>query len=267
MEMMLRIAEKNYAVDLTAPHDISIAVRFSGEQLSVFGSPPATSVPLAAGNFLGDVSQGGSCNCDITHFCAHTNGTHTECVGHITREPIFVTEMLHESFFPATLITVTPERVDATSKHYETTPHADDFLITRRVLHAALANAKAAFLQALVIRTNPNDSGKQTRAYGEAMPPYFTADAIQFLLQQNVQHLIVDIPSIDRLADEGKLTNHHLFWEVPRGSSSASRRTVTELAYIDNAIADGRYLLNLCLAPMLADATPSRPLLYRVTLC
>jgi arylformamidase len=97
------------------------------------------------------------------------------------------------------------------------------------------------------------------------MPPYFTADAMQFLLQQNVQHLIVDIPSIDRLADEGKLTNHHLFWQVPRGGSSASRRTVTELAYIDNTVPDGRYVLNLCLAPMLADATPSRPLLYRIT--
>jgi arylformamidase len=265
MKITAIIGKETYVVNLARPHDISIPIRFDGVQLSVFGSPPATSTPLKSGDFVGDVAAGGSCNCDITHFCAHTNGTHTECVGHITREPIFVTEMLQESFFPATLITVTPERADATSEAYEPTPQKNDFLITRSVLYAALVQADAAFLQALVIRTNPNDSGKPTRAYGEAMPPYFTADAIQFLLQQNVQHLIVDIPSIDRLADEGKLTNHHLFWEVPRGGSSASRRTVTELAYIDNAIADGRYVLNLCLAPMLADATPSRPLLYRIT--
>jgi hypothetical protein len=82
---------------------------------------------VESGDFVGDVSQGGSCNCDIIHFCAHTNGTHTECVGHITREPIFVTEMLRESFFPATLITVIPERADATSEAYEPTPQKHDF--------------------------------------------------------------------------------------------------------------------------------------------
>lgn len=265
MEMTLRLAGKNYAVDLSAPHDLSIPIRFDGAQLSVFGSPPASAMPLHAGEFVGDVTQGGSCNCNITHFCAHTNGTHTECVGHITREPIFVTEMLRESFFPATLITVTPEHATATTEAYEPTPQKDDLLITQNVLNAALANADTAFMTALIIRTNPNEIEKRTRAYGTTMPPYFTADAITFLLQQNLKHLLVDIPSIDRLADEGKLTNHHLFWEMKRGGSSASRRTVTELAYIDNSVPDGCYFLNLCLAPMLADATPSRPLLYRIT--
>jgi arylformamidase len=37
--------------------------------------------------------------------------------------------------------------------------------------------------------------------------------------------------------------------------------TVTELAFIDDSIADGQYLLNLQVAPFVADAAPSRPIL------
>jgi hypothetical protein len=41
-------------------------------------------------------------------------------------------------------------------------------------------------------------------------------------------------------------------------------RTVTELIYAPDPIPDGHYLLNLQVAPLLADAAPSRPVLYPV---
>jgi hypothetical protein len=75
------------------------------------------------------------------------------------------------------------------------------------------------------------------------------------------------MPSIDRLDDEGKLTNHRLFWDVPRGSTNVERpsaKTVTELVYVPDAVPDGSYVLNLQVAAFTADAAPSGPVLYRV---
>jgi arylformamidase len=77
---------------------------------------------------------------------------------------------------------------------------------------------------------------------------------------------VVDLPSIDRANDEGRLTGHRIFWGLPAGgrlASAATRSdaTITELAYIANEIPDGPYLLNLQVAPFVADAAPSRPIL------
>jgi hypothetical protein len=82
------------------------------------------------------------------------------------------------------------------------------------------------------------------------------------------QHLITDLPSLDR-GDDTDLTGHRIFWEAgPRGSESARAanctRTVTELANIPRSISDGQYLLNLQVAAFAADAAPSRPVLYPV---
>jgi hypothetical protein len=54
------------------------------------------------------------------------------------------------------------------------------------------------------------------------------------------------------------------------GATSAAQATrptatVTELAFIDDAIPDGPYLLNLQVAPFVADAAPSRPILLPLT--
>ena len=259
MEMTLHIDGHDYAVTLDAPHDISIAITSDAAQLSVFGGAPASAEPLRAGGFIGDVTLGGSCNCFIHHFCAHTNGTHTEGIGHITAEATPVIDTLGNTLMPATLITVMPETPGATTERYDPAPQAGDMLITAEALEIALQDAAPAFLEAVVIRTLPNGDDKRTRRYDAAMPPYFTHEAMRFLLQKNVQHLLVDMPSIDRLADEGKLTNHRLFWDTP-----ASRRTVTELTFVNNAVVDGPYLLNLGHAPFAADAAPSRPQLYEL---
>ena len=95
-----------YKADLDRPLDISIPVKFGGEQLSAFGSPPAYREVYTAGKFVGDVRRGGSCNCEIFHFSPHLNGTHTECVGHITAARISVHEIMRGGLLAATLVTV-----------------------------------------------------------------------------------------------------------------------------------------------------------------
>ena len=73
--------------------------------------------------------------------------------------------------------------------------------------------------------------------------------------------------SVDRAVDGGLLRGHRIFWGLPDGSvqlAAATRphATLTELAYIDDSIADGLYLLNLQVPAFDSDAAPSRPILY-----
>jgi arylformamidase len=127
-------------------------------------------------------------------------------------------------------------------------------------------------VQAIVVRTAPNDSSKRHRSYGpEAPPPYFTANFMRAIVEAKIDHLVCDLPSVDRAEDEGRLTAHRIFWGLAPGAASAERATrpdatITELAFIDNAIADGLYLLNLQIPPFEADAAPSRPLLFPLLL-
>jgi hypothetical protein len=122
----------------------------------------------------------------------------------------------------------------------------------------------------LIIRTLPNDVSKLTRRYGGGtLPPYFDTDAMEYIVEGGFKHLLVDLPSIDRLYDEGKLVNHRLFWNVEpdsfeHNSSTRYNSTITELIYVPNEAVDGEYLLNLQIAPFASDASPSRPDIIKV---
>ena len=49
----------------------------------------------------------------------------------------------------------------------------------------------------IIIRTLPNLKEKQFYSFAKNTPPFFTNDALKFL-SNKIQHLVVDIPSIDR---------------------------------------------------------------------
>ena len=79
--------------------------------------------------------------------------------------------------------------------------------------------------------------------------------------------MLVDLPSIDRAQDEGKLKGHHEFWDVEQGkhtlnNTNPSQRTITEMIFIPDEISDGSYFLNLQIAGFALDSAPSRPILY-----
>ncbi|TAL38100.1 MAG: cyclase family protein [Alphaproteobacteria bacterium] len=257
-----------YRAEMSEPLDISIPVKFGGDQLSAFGSPPAYTQAYTAGKFVGDVRRGGSCNCEIYHFSPHLNGTHTECVGHITTARISLHEIMKGGLLPATLITVRPIPSSMSKDQYDPRPRPEDLLITAEMLKKALEKCSAEFLSALIIRTLPNDKDKTSRDYGKVAPPFFSVEAMEDITMLGVQHLLVDMPSVDRLDDEGKLTNHRIFWDVPHGSKYVDRpssKTITELIYVPDTVPDGNYLLNLQIAAFTGDAAPSHPVLYKVT--
>jgi hypothetical protein len=142
-------------------------------------------------------------------------------------------------------------------------------VITRAALAAAVAPHELSHYRALVLRTLPNTRDKLERNYDRAPAPHFDADAMRWIVSAGITSLVVDLPSLDR-HDDPALTTHRIFWGLQPGATSAAQATrptatVTELAFIDDSIADGHYLLNLQVAPFVADAAPSRPILLPLT--
>ncbi len=267
--MTLTLSVGPMVADLSRPVDIAIPVGFDGPQVSAFGTGPATASPYQTGGFIGSVREGGSCNCDVYHFSPHLHGTHTEGVGHLTGERLSIHTLTTGALVPATLITLQPTPAgDVPDESYTPSLRTDDPVLTAKALLAALEKANPAFLTALVIRTLPNGAEKAHRHYGDSVPPFFTHHAVQVLLDCQVQHLLVDLPSVDRVDDDGMLSNHRLFWQVPMGQTHVERpsaKTITELIYVPDAVSDGPYILNLQVAAFVADAAPSRPVLYPVS--
>jgi arylformamidase len=70
------------------------------------------------------------------------------------------------------------------------------------------------------------------------------------------------LPSVDRELDGGKLNAHHIFWNYP--AKQQSQKTITEFIFVSNKIVDGAYLLNINIAPFENDASPSKPILYKI---
>ncbi|MCK6620729.1 MAG: cyclase family protein [Calditrichaceae bacterium] len=269
MKLQFSGASARYEIDAAHPIDISIPLNFNGGQPNHFGAEPAAAQPLEMGGFIGDTRRGGSCNVEIYRLIPHCNGTHTECAGHITGERLSVNEVLRECLFPATLATVQPLKAAQTSDTYQPAKQPGDELITRDALETALQNASGEFLEGLILRTLPNDASKKSRRYTEAPPPFFSLEAMRFLSGLPLKHLLVDIPSLDRMFDEGQMNAHRIFWNIPPGSRALSAdsrpdRTVTEMIYVPEAVTDGRYLASIHIPPFIADAAPGRILLFPI---
>lgn len=251
--------------------DISIPLVFDGEQPNCFGAPHASAEVLQVGDWRGDTRRGGSCNVSTYRITPHCNGTHTECIGHVVHDEIFVAETLRGGLIPATLITVEPMTHARTRETTLPNPEPTDRMITAYgIKHALEQWPEQAMRRGLVIRTLPNPESKAVHEYhADDPPPYLSMEAASLLVEMNVEHVLVDVPSLDRMADGGRLSAHRIFFGLPPGArdaKSADRAhcTVTELIYVPDVVPDGYYLLSLQMPPFMTDAAPSRPLLYQV---
>jgi len=243
----IKHGSKNIKVDLSKPLDISIPLRGDGKGVSAWYVDPASIFPHTEENFVGSVKKGAAVNFNTVHFNPHAHVTHTECVGHITEEQYSVNKNLNQFFFLAELITVAPEK------------HKEDFVISKKQIKYALGAKKR---EAVIIRTLPNTLDKLKMQYSHSNPPYLEQEAALYLREKGVDHLLVDLPSVDKEKDAGKLLAHKGFWDF--NGKMRLHATITELVYIENSIADGCYLLNLQVAPFENDASPSRPVLYQI---
>lgn len=236
---------KKYQSDLSKPIDISLAVKIGGVKAWYVDEP--TFEPVKMGDWIGEVKQGGSVNFRNIFFNPHGHGTHTECVGHISAADYSVNNSLKQFHFIAQLVSVKPEEIDG------------DLIITKKTLQPFLENNSA---EALIVRTLSNTDEKLNKNYSNTNPAFIDEDAMRYIIQQGINHVLLDTPSVDKEQDDGKLLAHHTFWQYPENTNTF--RTITEMVFIPNEILDGIYLLNLQVAAFENDAAPSRPVVYKL---
>ncbi len=249
MHISLTYDKQKYQVDLNQFHDISIPMgnTKSGVVAWYMNAPEIS--PVVDGDFIGEVAQGSSVNFRNIAFNPHAHITHTECMGHISKTIYSVNEHLQAHYFITELVSVTPVMVN------------EDSVIKKAQLQALLGNKTP---KAIVIRTLPNLKSKTQKNYSHTNPTYLDWEAAQWLREIGVEHLLIDLPSVDREEDAGELKAHKAFWDFP--NTERLHCTITEFIFVADAVKDGTYFMNLQTAPIENDATPSRPILHKMTL-
>ena len=244
---------QTFEIDLSKPIDISIPLTNTDANPIAWYIEKPEIEPVQFGNWIGKVSEGSSTNFNTIFFNPHGHGTHTECLGHITREFYSINQCLKKFFFTAELISITPEEI------------GEDRIITKSQIELVL-NGKTP--EAIVIRTLPNLESKKHQNYSKTNPPYLAEEAATYIREIGIQHLLIDLPSVDREEDEGKLLAHKAFWNVKNvaklNPDARLSCTITEMIFVENEIQDGSYILNLQIASFENDASPSKPILYKI---
>ncbi len=248
MKATIQHQQRSYKIDFAQPISIALSLQASEAAASAWYCPPVDITAVQTEQFVGDVNLGGAVNFRNITFNPHGNGTHTECVGHISKEFYSIQDVLKTFIFVAQLVSIEPEAIDG------------DAVITLAQIQATYQAEDQA--EAFLVRTLPNTPDKKTRQYSNTNPPYLEAAALAWLYEQGVRHFMIDTPSVDKEQDDGILAAHHAYWDYPNNPRLDA--TITELIYVPNSIADGLYILNLQIAPMENDASPSQPILYRI---
>lgn len=242
----------NFQIDLSKPIDISIPLSNTDANPIAWYLDKPVIEPVKVDNWVGKVSEGSSStNFNNIFFNPHAHGTHTECLGHITRNFYSINQCLKQFFFTAELISISPETIN------------NDLVITKNQIETALSGKTP---EAIVIRTLPNLETKKSKKYSHTNPAYLTEQAAIFIREIGIQHLLIDLPSVDREEDEGKLLAHKAFWNVKDittlNEDARLDCTITEMIFVDSSVNDGSYILNLQIASFENDASPSKPILY-----
>jgi arylformamidase len=247
MKAVIEYNSRKIEVNISNPIDISIPLDVKKENINAWGVEDPKIFPEKVDGHEISVASGAVVNFNNIHFNPHSHITHTECVGHITKEVHSVNKNLKYFIFLAEVVTVVPES------------DGKDFFISEKQLKTALKNKKR---DAIVIRTLPNLKDKKSMKYLNTNPPYLLEEAAIYLREKGIKHLLVDLPSVDKEKDGGALLAHNAFWNT--AGKIRINATITEFIFVPNEVEDGEYLLNLMIAPFENDATPSKPILYKI---
>jgi kynurenine formamidase len=234
-------------IDLSKPLDISMPLRASENNVNAWYIEEPKIEPVKEGEWTASVKDGACVNFNNISFNPHAHGTHTECVGHITEKVYSINQNLKQFFFLAEVITVAPERLNG------------DSVISKKQLQFAIGNKKR---EAIVIRTIPNMEEKITTQYSNTNPTYLLEEAAIYLREKGIKHLLIDLPSVDKEKDECQLLSHNAFWNT--AGKLRMDATITEFIYVPNNVIDGTYFINIQIAPFENDASPSKPILFKI---
>ena len=235
--------QKNkYSFDTQNGLNITIPIKKSGNVNCYFLDNPLFQY-FENDAFSGNLSNGGSVNCEKISFYPHASGTHTECALHVypvsftmldIKMPIFQLGLL-KSFVP--------------------TEYNNEFCITREQI-LEIQNKEQA--EVIILRTLPNDSFKLNKDYSDTNPPFISPEAILVLKEKGFKHIVTDLPSIDKESDGGKLLSHKTWFK----DVDFNHNTITELVFIDNEVKDGLFVVNIQMPKIETDAVPSNIILY-----
>lgn len=237
--------KKRFKADLNRPLEIGVQVaRENG--VSSFGIANAVYKTYQDGSFVGNKNQGSGCNLETITFTPHGNSTHTECFGHIAFTTHFVNDVITDSFYFAKLHSFKTKKYDK-----------DDVLD-----FSSLNFDELRQYEALIIRVLPNNKEKINMDYSGKNATYILSDDMKKIVDAGINHIVLDLPSVDKEWDNGLLLSHHIFWQYPE--NTREHASITEFAFIEDIILDGDYLLKLNISNFISDAAPSRPVLYAI---
>lgn len=232
-----------------AGNDLSVPINPKSGLPRAWYKGPATAEPVRADGWVGSVAEGGSVNFRDLTFNPHAHGTHTETREHIRDEfkPIdaLVRSQTLPFLLPAMLIDAAPE-----SK-------GQDDVVPLSALDRVQAELQRLAPSAVVLRCT---TGDVQRDWSNTNPPYLGDGFAERLVQLDILHLLIDLPSVDRELDEGRLQAHNAFF----GPATAPREgaTISELLCAPQSLSAGPGLLALQVSPFVNDAAPSRPLWF-----
>lgn len=237
----------SYTFDLSRPYDISLPLEAGANNPNCYFAEQPVFETIRSGDFVGSVALGGACNYQKITITPHGNGTHTECYGHISADFTHIHQLLTNFFAVVQLVSVSPREQEGDQVIFweDIAPKID--------FHKPL--------EGLVIRTLPNSITKKNKNYNQSNPPYLHPKVGEELALRKVKHLLVDLPSVDKEVDGGKLLTHRAFWQYPEQTRSDA--FITELVFVPDDLPDDLYLLNLQIISLTTDASPSKPVLYR----
>jgi len=239
-----------------SPIDLSVPVNPHSGLPRAWYKGPATAEPVRTDGWTGSVAEGGSVNFRDITFNPHAHGTHTETREHI-RDTFHPIDALARSgalpfLMPALLVEAMPES--------RSTAHGDDWVVPVSVLETAAADVQRWAPSALLLRCT---TGEVHRDWSNSNPPYLEAGFAERLVELSIEHLLIDLPSVDREIDGGVLRAHNAFF----GDDPASRpnATISELLCVPQGASAGPGLIAMQVSPFVNDAAPSRPLWFPAT--
>ena len=246
MKTTVEINGVSYEIDLNAPYaDLSMAVTDIARAWYI-DAPKFT--PVILGDWKGSVELGGNMNFFSIDFNPHAHCTHTETAGHISQTRHSINQHFKAPYTLALVLypEVTNGRVSL-ERFMKAWLEAKEFGGTDGI-------------KSVIIKTDCGNGNLQ-RNYSQTNWPYLDAEIGTFIINEGIDHVLIDQPSVDQEEDGGALACHRSFWGP--SPESTLHRTITELVHIPYHVQPVNYLLHLQVAPIENDAAPSRPLLYK----
>ena len=261
MKINIEYNEETYEINSSEGIDISIPVKFNEDKNPKFydiSSPKKRY--YKSNNIEYNLKKGAGCNVPLINMNVHCSGTHTETANHILENGPYISEIQYINYIPTQLISINP--IPCFNETYHANIDEDDKVITKKQLQQKVDLVNHFKLQSLIIRTLPNGNSKITKNYNKQNHAFLSNDAITYIKEIGIKHLLIDTPSIDKYDDDGKLWNHKIFFSTEE--KIPNNNTITELIFIPNNCKDGNYFLNLGIPKFDLDAAPSRPIIFPI---